>query len=254
MARRDQAETEYLESLNEILLNSRIKAGARDPQRDERRPNMRWRPANLLRSNHWLQNTWRLLWAVILPLIVGYVMIDLAAYAAETSKTMEDLSESVAALAAAVIGVTGTYLGHKAGRRRRASNAMNEAQVSQEKAPRITTDEAWPFLLVIVILGVLLALAVTNWFDLGWAAVAALTASVVTVTGTHVLHEAWPEQLSLDPSRRIGGVIILASLVVGFILILSYQKEAEGWAAIAAAFVGFGGTHIGHAAGYRQDV
>ena len=251
----DQAENEYLETLNRALLKSRIRAAARHPQRGERRRNARLTLTGFrscLRSSHWLQNLLRIGLAVVLPLGAGYLLIGIAAYAGNTGQTKEDLSESVAALIAAVIGVTGTHLGHKAGRRRRASDAMSEPHVSQEMALRVTGREALLFLVVVAILGAL-AWAAVKWFHLDWAAVAALTASVVGVTGVHVLHDLRPRPLSSTPSRVIGAGIAFLFVVVGFILILRFQERAEGWAALAAAAVGLGGTHIGHAAGYQDE-
>ena len=174
---------------------------------------------------------YRVVTLVVLPLAAGFGGVLLA-------KGREpDASEALAALAGAVIGVTGTHLGHKAGHRWRGT---------RRPRPEAGT-EVRLFVLASIVAGIIAFFSIALW-HLSFAAVSALIAAVLGVVGVHIAHE-----VSTTPRswRGVGLLLFAIALIVGLTAILVFPESAEGWAAFAAAIIGIGGTQVGHVRGYE---
>jgi hypothetical protein len=174
---------------------------------------------------------YRVVTLVVLPLAAGFGGVLLA-------KGREpDASEALAALAGAVIGVTGTHLGHEAGHRWRGT---------ERKSPEAGA-EVRLFTLASIVAGIIAFLLITLW-HLSFAAVSALIAAVFGVVGVHIANE-----VSTTPRtwRGVGLLLIAIALIGGLTAILVFPESAEGWAAFAAATIGIGGTQVGHVRGYE---
>jgi hypothetical protein len=182
--------------------------------------------------------------AVLLPLAAGYGLVWWAARWAQATHG-EDVSESIAALVSAVIGVAGVRAGHNAGRQRHAADA---AQPVAKAVQHIAPGQAMVF-----VLGWVALCGASSWLfaqGVKWAAVAALAAVGIGVTGIHVVHDLWQKPRTWS---RVGPCIIASSLALGTGTILFIPKLAEGFAALFAAGVAIGGTQVGHVGGYGED-
>lgn len=197
-------------------------------------------------SERYLPNVLTSMWTVLVPLATGYGLVWWAARWAEATGG-EDVSESIAALISAVIGVAGVNAGHNAGRQRHAIDAAQPAKTVQRiAAPQVS----------VFISGWVALVGASCWLSeqgVKWPAVAALAAVGIGVTGVHLVHDLWQKPRTRR-WRCVGPCIIVSSLALGASTILFLPALAEGFAALSAAGVAIGGTHVGHAAGYGEDV
>jgi hypothetical protein len=174
---------------------------------------------------------YRVVTLVVLPLAGGFGGVLLA-------KGREpDASEALAALAGAVIGVTGTHLGHRAGHRWRGTPTTRPDAGAEIRL----------FILASIVAGIIAALSIAQ-LHVSFAAVSALIAAVLGVVGVHIAHE-----VSTTPRTwsGVGLLLIAIALIGGLAATLVFPKSAEGWAAFAAAIIGIGGTQVGHVRGYE---
>jgi hypothetical protein len=149
---------------------------------------------------------------------------------------------AIAALAAALIGVAGTHLGHATG--------YLHGSESEEPAD----EPAWMYPAVIV--GLLIVLGVSTLafiympkaLDVSDEAAAALVAALVGVPCTDFANTRWFRS-STPPGAGLG--LILVSFGGGVALVLSHPGDlsAEGLATFAATGVGIGATLHGHRRG-----
>jgi hypothetical protein len=150
---------------------------------------------------------------------------------------------AVAALAAAVIGVAGTHLGHATGHQH-----GSESEGSPDKP-------AWTHRAIIVGLiavalgaGALAFVYMPKALDVSDEAAAALVAALVGIVCTDLANARW---FRSSTPRWAGLGLILVSVVGGVALVLSHpgNLSAEGLATFAAAGVGIGATLHGHRRG-----
>ena len=158
---------------------------------------------------------------------------------------------AVAALAAALIGILGTNLGHVVG-----------GEHKKEKPPKTYfkpgkyQDGVFVGLVVAALLGAGYLLLEHNraseWLGLTDEAKAALIAALIGIPVTDLAHEVLLRSTPNYVLRVAGPLIISLSIVVGGLLLWFHpwgnasQVNAEGFAAFAAAGAGIGGTFIAH--------
>jgi hypothetical protein len=161
---------------------------------------------------------------------------------------------ALAALAAAVIGVVGTHLGHVIGHHHGTQQPAQRCKHARGQDLIVLAALA----LVLIILGVGVAAlrrqALPRLLGVTDEAAAALLAALIA-PGADLAHEGWFRPYK---NRWVAPGIILGSVVAGMVVLWvqgswwsGWQLDPEGFAAFAAVGVSTGGTFLGHHKGYQ---
>ena len=182
----------------------------------------------------------RSLWEVLVIAIgvVGTVAVMLA------TSGPDDPDAATVTLAAAVMAVAGTSLGHTRGRR--------DAQFGTKPSVRVLPHTMLILGLFVAVAGasVLVHALLPDGSAVAEDAAAALCATVLGIVGTVVANEVF---LHSSTHILVGVALLAGSLTWGVVAIVqaSGTSPADSDVAYAAAAIGIAGTLLGHATGRR---
>ncbi|MGK5169382.1 hypothetical protein [Geodermatophilus sp. CPCC 205761] len=150
------------------------------------------------------------------------------------------MSEAAAGLMAATLAVIVSHLSHRRGRARR-------AVVSTHGEDALGSRKSEGVLLLVASVGlVIVAILIAFYLEMSVAAAAALVAAVLSYALADLLHDT---SSTVRTHHTWGWLFIAIVLVAAVVCIVSAPSVAEAVAAIAAAFVTFGGSLVGHGEG-----
>lgn len=178
---------------------------------------------------------WRGLVVVELGFLLGLIGIGRAPEAGT--------GEAFAALGAAIAAIGGSEIGRGAGERR--ANPGWRARGDHTKFHLVL----WVSSVVAAALAVVLIMADSDHA----AAAVTLIVAAIGVSGVHHLHESITFTEGADGDERLGWALIGCAVASGTVGIVAWQRQAEFVATIAAGFVTFGGTLLGHARGRQRE-
>jgi len=160
--------------------------------------------------------------------------------------TDESVDEAAATIAAAVIGVSGTFLGHAAGVRHVGAKS---GESGEKKAVGLAAAVFLP--VAIVGVGVVAYVGMSFW-PISPAAAASICAATFGVMETEVAHEIWQSDDGFEHMRwLLLGLLTLASVLLVVLLLRAQKVPLGDVATFAGALIAVGGTYCAHPAGRR---
>ncbi len=170
----------------------------------------------------------------------------MAAFAVAALACDDKVDEAAATVAAALIGVAGTFAGHKAGHRH--GTARSE--------PPEGTRANWIAVGVIAfttIIGVAVHLLMGNVRVISADASAALLAALAGVAATAIAHERWLLSGEAGGFGRAAFVVLtgvcISGVCISVVFLPGLGISPSGAAAFAAAAIGVAATFLAHRAG-----
>jgi hypothetical protein len=174
--------------------------------------------------------------------VIGFGVLVFLEKAARTDDVRSSMSEAAAGLMAAILAVIVSHLSHRQGRAR-------GVKVSKYGKDGLRPMKEGALLFGLSILLVAVAIFAAWRLRISIAAAAALVAAVLAYALADFLSDV---SSTVRTRREWGLVLIPITLAVAVVGIWLNPSAAEAVAAIAAVFVTFGGSLLGHAQGSSE--